>query len=209
MSTSADILSDPKVVAAAIAAAGAVLAVLLKALGWLISGPRERRRALYVDALEHVLDWKEMPHRLRRRSAGGPADEELRERFHLLQEQIERDRGRIGTESGLLARSYCRLVHEIKTATQPYIERARDAPPGGPLQATAADDRPPCTDAAQWRFLFDVRLHLSLWPVLPRLLLAWRNRTPFDSDRAASRPHPSSTADPSCAPDDTTTREAA
>jgi hypothetical protein len=188
MSIIATSLSDPKVLAALITAGGVIVAVLLKALGWLISGPRERRRAMYVQALEHILDWKEMPHRLRRRSDG--EKEALRERFHELQEQIERDRGRIGTESGLLVRSYCQLVADIKAATQPHIERARDSASAGPLHATGADDRPPGTDASQRRFLFDVRLHLSLVPVLPRLLLAWRNRRPFDDSRSSTSPPP-------------------
>lgn len=192
-------LSDPTVVAALITAGGTIVLVLLKALGWVISGPRERRRAMYVQALEHILDWKEMPHRLRRRSDG--EEEALRERFHELQEQIERDRGRIGTESGLLARSYCQLVADIKAATQPYIQRARDSASAGPLHATGGDDRPPGTDASQRRFLFDVRLHLSLVPVVPRLLLAWRNRRPFDDSRpSTSSPTPTQASGESARP---------
>ena len=168
--------SDPKVVAALVAAGGTTVLALLKGMAWLISGPRERRRAMYVEALEHALDWKEMPHRLRRRSPDdGDEEKELRERFHQLQEKIERARGRIGTESGFLARSYCRLVRDIKTAALPYIERTREEPAGHPLGATAEEDRPPGTDDAQRRFLLDVRLHLSLWPILPRLLLVPRN----------------------------------
>jgi hypothetical protein len=172
----ATIFSDPKVVAAFVAAGGTIILALLKGMAWLISGPRERRRAMYVEALEHALDWKEMPHRLRRRSPDdGDEEKALRERFHELQENIERARGRIGTESGFLARSYCRLVRDIKTAALPYIERAREDPAGHPLGATAEEDRPPGTDDAQRKFLFDVRLHLSLWPLFPRLLLVLRN----------------------------------
>lgn len=172
----ASAVSDPTVVAALVAAGGTLILALLKGLAWLVSGPRQRRRTLYVAALEHALDWKEMPHRLRRRSPDDHDEEKaLRERFHELQESIERARGQIGTESGFLARSYCRLVRDIKTATLPYIERAREDPAGHPLGATAEKDRPSGTDDAQRRFLFDVRLHLSLWPVLPRLLLVLRN----------------------------------
>jgi hypothetical protein len=189
--TLSTVLSDPKVVAALIAAGGTVVLALLKALGWLISGPRERRRAMYVEALEHPLDWKEMPHRLRRREPDDAEEEKaLRKRFHDLQENIERARGRIGTESGFLARSYCRLLRDIKAQTQPYIERARETPTGGPLGATAQDDRPPNTDDAQRRFLFDVRLHLSLWPLVPRLLLVLRNLKQPDSPKQQTTTSP-------------------
>lgn len=174
--TQPSIFSDPTVVAALVAGGATILLALLKGMAWLISGPRERRRQMYVHALEHALDWKEMPHRLRRRSPDSDEEEKaLRERFHDLQENIERARGRIGTESGFLARSYCRLVRDIKTATHPYIQRAREERTDGPLGATAQADRPPNTDHAQRKFLFDVRLHLSLWPIFPRLLLALRN----------------------------------
>ncbi|HWI05993.1 MAG TPA: hypothetical protein VNT54_00580 [Solirubrobacteraceae bacterium] len=178
----------PAVAAALIAAAATLSVTLLKALGWLISGPRDRRRQLYGQAYEDAMGWLEMVYRIRRRANTDEADRALVERFHTLQERINHHRGWLGSESKYLARSYCRLVDAIKRETEPLIQAAWDDDGRGPRIKTPNDDGHPNVEDESLRFLADVRLHLSIWPVLPRLLLVWRSREKKPKTKTALPP---------------------
>lgn len=166
-------LSEPAVAAALVAA---IAGLLGKALAFLVAGPRDRRRALYGAAYRDAMAWTEMLYRVRRRANTEEAERALIERFHELQEQIDLQRGWLGSESVYLARSYCRVVEAIKGSTLPLIQRAWEIPGRKPAEIDAGGEEHPDCEAASLRFLFDIRLHLSIIPFFPWLLLAWRNR---------------------------------
>jgi hypothetical protein len=168
--------TKPQVTAALIAAAGALLLAILRALTWIINAPRDRRRDLYGRAYQDAMAWLEMLYRIRRRGNDDSSDRELVERFHSAQERIDHHRGWLGSESRYLARSYCRLVRAIKHETEPLIQAAWQQPGRPPGQPTSDDERHPMIEQYSLDFLTDVRLHLSLWPVFPAIRLAWRNR---------------------------------
>lgn len=167
---------SPSVLAALIAAGSAVVLTVLRSLGWLVSAPRDRRRDLYGLAYQDAMAWLEMLYRVRRRARGPEAERELIERFHELQEQIDYHRGWLGSESRYLARSYCRLVLAIKKSSEPLIQEAWEQEPRTPGTPAPGGERHVQVEADSLRFLADVRLHLSLWPLIPGALLAWRNR---------------------------------
>lgn len=184
---SADILGlntdGPAVTAAVITSAFGLLIAAFKAIAWAISGPRDRRRALYGTAYQQAMAWVEMLYRVRRRGNDEASARELVERFHALQEQIDYHRGWLGSESKYLARSYCRLVGAIKCQTEPLMRTAWSHPGCEPGEPVAGNVLHPSVEQYSLDFLTDVRLHLSLWPVIPLLRLAWRNRD--DNDNAS------------------------
>lgn len=167
---------DPPVVAALIAAGSALALTALRALGWLLSAPRDRRRELYGRAYQDAMAWVEMLYRVRRRTAEPQDERELIDRFHDLQERIDYHRGWLASESRYLTRSYCRLVLVIKRATEPLIQVAWEQPPRTPGAAAPDGEVHVNVEADSLRFLKDVRLQLSFWPLLPLARLAWRNR---------------------------------
>jgi hypothetical protein len=167
---------DPPVVAALIAAGSALVLTVVRALGWLLSAPRDRRRELYGRAYQDAMAWIEMLYRVRRRTAEPRAERELIERFHELQERIDYHRGWLASESRYLARSYCRLVLAIKRSSEPLIQLAWQQPPRTPGEAAPDGEVHLQAEADSLRFLTDVRLQLSFWPVLPLARLTWRNR---------------------------------
>lgn len=187
MVLSADVLGldtgAPAVTAAVITSGLGLLLAGLKAVAWLLSGPRDRRRALYGTAYQQAMAWVEMLYRVRRRGNDESSARDLVERFHALQEQIDYHRGWLGSESKYLARSYCRLVGAIKRQTEPLLRTAWTDPGCAPGEATPGDAVHPAVEQYSLDFLTDVRLHLSLWPVVPRVRLAWRNRD--DNDNAS------------------------
>lgn len=168
--------AKPQVAAALIAAAGALLLAALRALTWLLSAHRDRRRDLYGRAYQDAMAWLEMLYRIRRRGNDEPSERDLVERFHSVQERIDHHRGWLGSESRYLARSYCRLVSAIKRETESLIQAAWQQPGRPPGHPTADDECHPRIEPHSLDFLTDVRLHLSLWPVFPGVRLAWRNR---------------------------------
>lgn len=178
---------DPPVLAALIAAASALLLAVLRALASLFSAARDRRRELYGRAYRDAMAWVETLYRIRRRASGPQAERELVERFHDLQERIDYHRGWLGSESRYLAHSYCQLVLAIKRATEPLIQVSWQQPPRSPGGPAPAEERHPHVEAHTLRFLTDVRLHLSLWPLLPLARLAWRNREEEATDNQTRR----------------------
>lgn len=167
---------DPAVAAAVIGAAGGLLLAGVRAIAWLVSGPRDRRRALYGTAYQDALAWLEMLYRVRRRANEEADERQLVGRFHVLQEQIDYHRGWLGSESKYLARSYCRLVGEIKQQSEGPLREAWGNPGRRPSEPPDTGKPHPSVESQSLRFLTDVRLHLSLWPVIPRLVLVLRNR---------------------------------
>lgn len=166
----------PVVAAAVVTAAGGLLLAGVKALAWIVSGPRDRRRDLYGRAYQNAMAWLEMLYRVRRRANTEQAERELVERFHGLQEGIDHHRGWLSSESKYLARSYCRLVAAIKLETEPLIRTAWKTAGRRPSDRGPDGEAHPRVEAASLAFLTDVRLHLSLWPMIPRLYVAYRNR---------------------------------
>jgi hypothetical protein len=171
------------VVSGLIAGGFAVLGTLLKALGWLVSAPRDRRRDLHGRAYQDAMAWLEMLYRIRRRPEDGSGDRELIVRFHELQEHIDYHRGWLGSESRFLARSYCRLVDAIKRASEPLIQEAWTEEPRTSGAPAPDGERHPDIDADSLDFLTDVRLHLSYWPLFPAARVAWRNRASLENRR--------------------------
>jgi hypothetical protein len=167
---------EPEVAAAVIAAASALLLTGLKALAWLISGPRDRRRDLYGQAYQDAMAWLEMLYRVRRRANDRDSERALVERFHSLQKGIDHHRGWLGSESKYLARSYCRFVDAVKRETQELMQEAWALPGREPGEPPPSDEQHPTVETYSLEFLADVRSHLSLWPVIPWMRLAWRNR---------------------------------
>jgi hypothetical protein len=170
-------LSTP-VTSALIAGGFAVLLAVLKAIGWLVSAPRDRRRDLYGRAYQDAMAWLEMLYRIRRRPQDGSGDRELIGRFHELQERIDYHRGWLGSESRFLAHSYCRLVEAIKHQCEPLIVQAWASAPRAPGTPAPEGEQHASVEAESLRFLSDVRMQLSYWPLLPLALVAWRNRQP-------------------------------
>lgn len=166
---------EPAVAAAVIGAAGGLLLAGGRAIAWLVSGPRDRRRALYGTAYQDAMAWLEMLYRVRRRANEDADERQLVERFHVLQERIDYHRGWLGSESRYLARSYCRLVREIKQQSESPLQKAWRDPGCRPAEPPVIGEPHPSVEPQSLRFLTDVRLHLSLWPVIPRLTLMLRN----------------------------------
>jgi hypothetical protein len=165
--------TEQALLVAGIAATATVVVTLLGAFLTYRSSRRERRRALYSDAIKAAVGWKEMLYRVRRRRRG--QGDELIRAFHELQDQLTYYEALIGTESKYMKRSYDRLVKAVKTATQPLITQAwSDNLRPIPGNAVAGDTHPDLSDPVDM-FLLDVRSHLA--PGLVRKLAVWwRNR---------------------------------
>jgi hypothetical protein len=170
--------TDSQVAAAIIAGLVALFIAAFSGLAVYVTAKRDRRRNLYSEAYKAALGWREVLYRVRRRAAGEEATRALVERFHGLQETIDYYQGWIATESPWLARSYCRLVGDVKSATDKLIAEAWKAPPRDPTSGTPEDDKHPELSEATERFLFDVRSHLAIW-LVPKLFVVWRNRKWF------------------------------
>lgn len=139
---------------------------------------RERRRQLYGEAYKAALTWKELYFRVRRRRNSDDARYKLADRFHELHENLDFHRGWISTESVALWRSYCGLVDRVKGDYEPLIQEAWDKAALRPGKRMPKDELGglPDTRAAEKRFLRDVRWHLSLVPVIPKLWIRRVNR---------------------------------
>lgn len=166
-------ISDPAEAAAITAAAGIVLA-LLRAFAFVITGKRERERALYGDAYRAAMAWRQMLYRVRTRAPG--SEHELLRRFDKLQVRIDYYRGWTASEGRWIGRSYAQFVEAVQERTSPLIQKAWKMSDEERLPWN--DDRDsaghPPTDAASELFLMDVRNHLSLW-LVPKLAVVWRN----------------------------------
>jgi hypothetical protein len=166
-------ISDPAEAAAITAAAGILLA-LLRAFAFVVTGKRERERALYGDAYRAAMAWRQMLYRVRTRAPG--SEHELLKRFDKLQVRIDYYRGWTASEGRWIGRSYAQFVKDVQEGTSPLIERAWKMANDERLPWN--DDRDsaghPPTDAASDLFLMDVRNHLSLW-LIPKFAVLWRN----------------------------------
>jgi hypothetical protein len=133
---------------------------------------RDRRRALYGQAVQEILKWNEMVYRVRRRDPS--EDRELIHSFHEIQESLSYSQAWIASESKYLDRSYLRLVDAIKDDCLAPINAAWEQVrpiPGAPLPG----DVHPAPQKHVDLFMRDVRSHLSPW-FWRRLALAYRNR---------------------------------
>lgn len=182
MPIAADLLGAdvaPAVGAALVTAGIAVLLAVLRAVGLVITGKRERRRALYSEAYRSAMAWRELLYRVRRRAYGAEAERELIDAFHDLQEKLDYYEGWTASESLWMGRSYCRLVSEIKDSTRAPIRAAwEEADRRKPSEGTRDDDVLPDVTATRDSYLKDVRDHLSLNP-LWKIAVVWRNRVWF------------------------------
>jgi hypothetical protein len=163
--------------AAAITAAATVLLALLRAFAYVITGKRERERALYGDAYRAAMAWRQMLYRVRTRAPG--TEHELLKRFDKLQVRIDFYRGWTASEGHSIGRSYARFVKDVQDCTSPLLEKAWMMTNEERLPWNAKRDSAghPPTDAASDLFLMDVRSHLSLW-LIPKLAVLWRNSRP-------------------------------
>jgi hypothetical protein len=145
-----------------IPAAATIVVGIIAALAAYLASKRERRRALYSEAIKAAVGWQEMLYRVRRREEG--QERELISRFHDLQDQLTYYQAWVGSESAYMRRSYDELVGGVKALTEKSITKAWDEPvrplPGNSLSSDDHPDVGPLTD----RFLRDVRSHLSPWP---------------------------------------------
>ena len=156
----------------AIPAATAIAVASLSALAAYLASKRERRRALYSEAVKAAVAWEEMLFRVRRRSAD--QERELVDTFHTLQDDLTYHRAWVGSESKYMKRSYDKLAAEVKKATAELITEAWTKPirpvPGNALPDDVCPELAPFVDA----FLRDVRSHLSPW-FWRKLAVVWRN----------------------------------
>lgn len=135
----------------------------------------QERRELFANAYKTILAWREMLYRVRRRENTKEQNRELRDRFHLLQEEIDFYQGMISVESEALGRSYSKLVLVVKTETRELIQKAWDKP----IQQTASSEQDSNTNQkineAAESFLSDVRDWLSIWQI-PKIFVHRRNK---------------------------------
>jgi hypothetical protein len=166
-------ISDPAE-AAAITAAATVLLALLRAFAFIITGKRERQRALYGDAYRAAMAWRQMLYRVRTRAPG--TEHELLSRFDKLQVRIDYYRGWTASEGRWIGRSYAQFVLVVQESTSPLIEKAWKMSDDERLPWNDERDSAghPPTDAASDLFLMDIRNHLSLW-LVPKIAVSWRN----------------------------------
>lgn len=142
-----------------------LVSAVVAAISAMIANARSRRRETYGEAYKVAMEWSEMPFRIVRSTE--KESDDLRHRFHELQESLYFYRGWIATESKAVAQSYGDLVSIVKEVTGPAIKQAKleIGKPG------AASQLPKCQDEiapASEAFLEDVRNHLSLW--------SWKHR---------------------------------
>lgn len=156
-----------------VGAAATIAVAVLSALAAYLATKRDRRRALYADAVQTIAGWNEMLYRVRRRTATDAPD--LVTRFHELQDKLTYFCAWIGSESKYMTRSYNRLVMEVKDATEDLIQAAWDEPVRpSPAKALPNDIHPDISKFLN-RFAQDCRSHLSPLP-WRRIAVAWRNR---------------------------------
>jgi hypothetical protein len=165
---------DAKLDAAIVGGLFALALLFLRAIGLVLTGQLARQRDLFSKAYEAAMAWSEMLYRLRRRARTEEADRQLVDRFHELQEKIDYYEGWAASEGRFIGKSYCRLVRDIKKATQGLIQEAWETPGRLPGEPVPANEIHPDLSEAQRRFLRDVRHQLSLF-FLPRLCVLLRN----------------------------------
>jgi hypothetical protein len=150
-----------------------LLVAFLSALALYFSSKRDRRRALYSEAVQAILGWGEMLYRVRRRDRD--QSRELISTFHDLQKKLSYYEAWIGSESIFMSRSYGRLIKAVKSSTEKLIQDAwKEEVRVVPGDAVPADEHPKLAGAVD-DFLRDVRSHLSpfFWR---KFALAFRNR---------------------------------
>jgi hypothetical protein len=153
-------MSD-EVTSALIAAAVASFTILIQNLTALQKERRARRSQMYGEAFRAVLAWREMYYRVLRRGETGESAQDLRARFHDLQESIDFHRGWIEIESEYLANSYCNFVQEVKSSVSGLIKEAWSQDPQPILDQDKTphpDIEKPCKD-----FLKKVRSEVNPW----------------------------------------------
>lgn len=149
-----------------------VVVAILSALAAYLAAKRDRRRTLYSEAVQAIAGWKEMLYRVRRRQTDDAP--ELVAQFHELQDKLAFCEAWVGSESKYMARSYRRLVREVKGATESLIQEAWEKPPRSPGVAETEFGPVPDLTSSIDRFLADVRSHLSPLP-WRKLAIASRN----------------------------------
>jgi hypothetical protein len=158
---------------AIVAASTTIIVAIIAAWSAYMAGKADRRRALYSEATQAIIAWKEMLYRVRRRASG--QETEIITAFHDLQSRLDYSDAWIGSESKFMSRSYKQLVKAIKSETEVMIQDAWK----GEIRAVPGDaqtgDQHPTIDQAVEIFLRDVRAHLSPSPVR-RWCMMYRNK---------------------------------
>lgn len=165
--------TDNSVLVAVIGGLATVCVAIIGVVVTYLASKRERRRQIYGEAVRWALSWEGLLYRIRRRTEDEAGS--IIQRFHEVQDQVTYQRAWIASESRYMARSYDRLVEDVKRATEDLIREAwsgRVRPvPGNALP----DDKHPNLSDATDRFMRDVRSHLSPMP-WRRVAVWWRNR---------------------------------
>lgn len=159
-----------------VAAAATVIASLITTYVARAAAIKERRRALYGEAIQAAVSWNELLYRVRKRRDNKEHAREITEKFHETQDRLAYYQGWVASESKYLARSYRRLIARIKTETEPLIQQAWSEPVRK-TKDLAKSDGDTHSDVHKFvdAFVQDVRSHLSLLP-WRKLAVAWRNR---------------------------------
>jgi hypothetical protein len=154
--------------------AATLIVAVIGALAAYLAAKRERRRALYAEAVQVIASWKEMLYRVRRRKTDD--DPDLVGQFHGLQDKLTYYCAWIATESKYMSRSYSRLVQQVKAATDALIQQAWDESVRSGSGKAKPDDVHPDIGNYLDDFARDCRSHLSPFP-WRKIAVAWRNRS--------------------------------
>lgn len=163
-----------KVLIAAVGALGTMLVAVVSAMIGRSLAARDRRREEYADAYKSAVEWREMLHRVRRRT---PSDEAaLTERFHALHERIAFHEGWIGSDSRAMSIAFKKFQLSVRAETREDIRKAWGEDPARTTSVTEHAGGDPVPDrSSDERFLLAVRRHLS-WQPWRRAALIWSAR---------------------------------
>lgn len=150
------------------------------------SARTDRRRTLYGEAYQTVLEWCEAVWRVRRRPVDGSGDDALVQHFHRLQERLAFYDGWLALESTLLARAFRAFTSGVLAECEPLIRAAWKTQGRKPWAPRPDDEVDPAIDELKERFLADVRDHQSKLP-WRRVRFWWRYRD-ASSARAFASP---------------------
>lgn len=150
------------------------------------SARMDRRRTLYGEAYQAVLEWCEAVWRVRRRPADGSGDDALVQHFHELQERLAYYDGWLALESTLLAKAFRTFTYGVLDECEPLIRTGWKRDGRKPQDPRPDGEADPSIDALKEQFLTDVRDHQSKAP-WRRLRFWWRYRR-ANPARAASPP---------------------
>ena len=161
----------PAVIAAIVALAGLVVSLL-------VNGRRsrvDRQRQAFGDAFGDIAAYREFPFVVRRRRHDEPEAERARISSELgaVQQRLNHHRATLQVENRRVAAAYAALVEVTRQIAGAEIRKAWDvAPITDDTQVHVTIDLSGI-DAAEARYLLEVRDHLALTPAVLRRLARW------------------------------------